>query len=268
MLNRVKSLRNRNIKTPKVEHLPELEIHGVWKKALNWINHIKRIYWFIVSAVVLVIVIFIVPYYMWRLLWLSLKVQAPLVVMLLIFSLVAVSLVWSSFQRLDVWVLRLFNMFGKRAPWLDWLMLGFTQIGNGIFAIVFALILFYKKNYMISYELLLGTLTLWFVVTLLKLLIHRTRPYIKIEEIRIVGSRASGSSFPSGHTSQVFFMTTILLHYYQASAPISFIFYILALFVGITRIYVGMHYPRDVMGGAILGTTWGLIGVILNSYLF
>lgn len=268
MLNRVKYLKNKNVKQHEVKHLPELEIHGVWNKALNWIRHIKRIYWFIVIAVLLVIVIFTVPNYIWRLFWLSLKVQAPLVVMLLIFSLVAVSLVWSSFQRIDVWVLMLFNTFGKRAPWLDWLMLGFTQIGNGIFAILFALILFYKKNYMISYQILLGTLTLWFVVTLLKLLIQRTRPYIKIEKIRIIGSRARGSSFPSGHTSQAFFMTTILLHYYQASAPISIVFYILALFVGITRVYVGMHYPRDVLGGAILGTTWGLIGVILNSYLF
>jgi membrane-associated phospholipid phosphatase len=264
----VKSLQNKDVKPPEVVRLPELEIHGVWKKALNWISHIRRLYWFITIAVLLAIVLLIIPYYLWMVFWLSLKVQAPLVIMLLIFSLVAVSLVWSSFQRLDVLVLMLFNMREKRAPWLDWMMLGFTQIGNGIFAIVIALVLFYKMNYIISYELLLGTLSLGLVVALLKALIHRTRPYIKIETIRIVGSRASGSSFPSGHTSQAFFMITLLLHYYQAGVLVSIVFYSVALLVGITRIYVGMHYPRDVVGGAILGTTWGLVGVIVNSYLF
>ena len=188
--------------------------------------------------------------------------------MVLIFSIVAVSLVWSTGQIIDVWVFMYFNMHGRRAPWVDWLMLGFTQIGNGVFAMVLALILFLKVNHILAYELAFGTLTLWLAVELLKIIIHRTRPYIKLEDIRIIGSRASGHSFPSGHTSQSFFLATLLLHYYQVNIFISILLYGIALMVGITRIYVGMHYPRDVLGGAILGTTWGLLGVIVNSYIW
>jgi len=181
---------------------------------------------------------------------------------------VAVSLVWSTGQRIDVWVFMYFNMRGWRTPFVDWMMLGFTQIGNGIFAMVIAVILFLGVNHMLAYELILGTLTLWLVVELIKVIIHRTRPYIKLKGIRIVGSRAGGQSFPSGHTSQSFFMATLLLHYYQFGFFVWVVLYAIALLVGITRIYVGMHYPRDVLGGAILGIAWGLLGVIVNSYIW
>jgi membrane-associated phospholipid phosphatase len=264
----VNSLQNKNIKQPEVIRLPELEIHGVWEKTINWISHIRLLYWFVCTTVLLVIFVALIPHYMWMVLWSILKVQGPLVSMLLIFSLVAISLVWSSFQRLDVWVLMYFNMHGRRAPWLDWVMLGFTQIGNGVFAVVIAFVLFLRVNHILAYELILGTLTLWLVVALMKVIIHRTRPYIKMNTIRIVGSRASGHSFPSGHTSQAFFMVTLLLHYYQVGVFVSLSLYAIALLVGITRIYVGMHYPRDVLGGAILGTSWGLFGVIINNYIW
>jgi membrane-associated phospholipid phosphatase len=45
------------------------------------------------------------------------------------------------------------------------------------------------------------------------------------------------------------------------------IIYIIALLVGITRIYIGVHYPRDVIGGSVLGTAWGIVWAIINSYI-
>jgi membrane-associated phospholipid phosphatase len=39
------------------------------------------------------------------------------------------------------------------------------------------------------------------------------------------------------------------------------------LLVGITRMYVGAHYPRDVLAGAILGSAWGLLGVLVDGYV-
>jgi membrane-associated phospholipid phosphatase len=45
------------------------------------------------------------------------------------------------------------------------------------------------------------------------------------------------------------------------------ILYALALLVGITRMYVGAHYPRDVLAGAILGSAWGLLGALINGYV-
>jgi membrane-associated phospholipid phosphatase len=41
--------------------------------------------------------------------------------------------------------------------------------------------------------------------------------------------------------------------------------YTLAALVAVTRMYIGAHYPRDVLAGAILGSVWGLLGVMLDA---
>jgi membrane-associated phospholipid phosphatase len=187
--------------------------------------------------------------------------------MLLVFSLVAISLVWSAGQRLDNWVFLSFNLRGPRPIWLDRIMLGFTQIGSGFAVLGIALVLILASNRPLSYELMLGTLTLWLVVELVKFVIHRPRPFIGLTQARIVGYRARGRSFPSGHTSQTFFMATLMVQHFHASVWVAILLYTIALLVGVTRMYVGAHYPRDVVAGAILGTAWGLVGVVVDSYV-
>jgi len=159
-------------------------------------------------------------------------------------------------------------MHGYRALWLDRVMLLFTQIGSSFFILIVAAVLLLRKRYFYALELSLGALTLGLVVGLFKASIRRTRPFLKLRSIRIIGSRASGHSFPSGHTSQTFFMATLLLHYYQANLAVWILLYMVASLVGITRVYLGMHYPRDVLAGVMLGTAWGLLSVIINQNIF
>ena len=186
--------------------------------------------------------------------------------MLLVFSLLAVSLVWSAGQRLDVWAFLFFNLRGSRPVWLDRMMLGFTQIGSGIAALVIGLVLFLAGDRLVAYELILGTLTLWIVVELVKALVRRSRPFIRVTQARIVGYRAVGRSFPSGHTSQAFFMATLLSHQLQLGIGGTLALYAIAVLVGFTRMYVGAHYPRDVIGGAILGSIWGVLATLVEPY--
>ena len=187
--------------------------------------------------------------------------------MLFVFSLLAISLVWSTGQKVDAWAFLFFNVRGRRPLWLDRLMVAFTQIGNGITSLGLALALFLANDHLLCYEMILGTLTLWMVVELVKFLIHRSRPFILLVQARIVGFRPSGRSFPSGHTSQAFFLATLITQYSHASFWIVLILYALAVMVALTRMYVGAHYPRDVLAGAILGTAWGLLGVIFDGYV-
>jgi membrane-associated phospholipid phosphatase len=145
-------------------------------------------------------------------------------------------------------------------------MWGFTQIGNGIVIAVLALILFIVGDHLLAYEIILGALTLWLVVELVKALVRRGRPFIRLSQARIVGRRAVGRSFPSGHTSQAFFMATLMAGYFHVGVWAVCVLYAIALLVGITRMYVGAHYPRDVLAGAILGSAWGLLGGIVYGY--
>lgn len=257
-------------KQPKQEihPLPEVQIPGPFGRLVHWVGNIRPVYWLVASVVVLLVFSILLPHTVWMTLWKSIYAQKFLVIMSAAFTLIAISLVWSTGQHLDVWVFKFINERGHRAPWLDWIMLGITQLGNGVFAYAVALILIIRMEHLLAYELIFGNLTLWLTVELIKVLVRRSRPYSTVAGMRVVGDKAGGTSFPSGHTSQSFFMASLMSHYFHVGIWIAALLYVVALIVGITRMYVGMHYPRDVLGGAILGTAWGLFGVIINSYIF
>jgi membrane-associated phospholipid phosphatase len=229
----------------------------------DWVREYRPAAWLVLLTISLVLVLTRMPSQMRIVIWHSLVTRGTLSSLLLVFSLLAISLVWSAGQSLDVWAFLVLNLRGSRPVWLDRTMLAVTQMGSGAFALVVGLVLFLLIDHLVAFELILGTLTLWIVVELVKALVRRSRPNIKVAQARIVGFRASGRSFPSGHTSQAFFMATLAVRHFHASAWAVLAMYAIALVVGVTRIYVGAHYPRDVLAGAILGCLWGLLPVII-----
>ena len=247
--------------------MPEEIVSSAWKRLILATRIYRLVAWPIFLIASLVLFLVWMPSQMRMIIWHGLAARGILSSMLLVFSLLAVSLVWSAGQRVDVWAFLLFNLRGQRPVWLDWTMLGFTQIGSGIAALGIGLIFFSTGNRLAASELILGTLTLWLMVELVKALVRRSRPFIRVTQARIVGYRAAGRSFPSGHTSQAFFMATLMASHFHASVWVWLLLYAAALLVGITRMYVGAHYPRDVLAGAILGSAWGLLGVLVDGYV-
>jgi len=246
---------------------PEVKIPTTWGRFTLWVNHHQPVARLIGLSAGLLVFLAFLPVTMRVAFWDGLLSHKILSGMLLVFSLLAISLVWSTGQQLDAWAFLFFNVRGRRPLWLDRIMLAFTQVGNGFTTLAIAVFLFLINESYLASELILGTLTLWLLVELVKFLIHRSRPFIKLVKARIVGFRPAGRSFPSGHTSQAFFMATLLAQHLHPSVWIVFLLYATALLVGLTRMYVGAHYPRDVLAGAILGTAWGLLGVIVDGYV-
>jgi len=260
----MKTLNNKQV--PPAQD-PEEIVAAALKLPVQVVNHFRPVAWVAGITIVLIVFLLILPADIRTVFWRSLQSRAIVVIMLLTFSLVAISLVWSAGQRLDTWVFLSFNLRGSRPLWLDRIMLGFTQIGNGFTSLGIGLVLFFVKDRLLAYVLFLGTLTLWLVVELVKFVVRRARPFIRLTQTRIVGYRARGRSFPSGHTSQSFFIATLMVQHFHANALSAILIYTIALLVGITRMYVGAHYPRDVLAGAILGSAWGLVGVIVEGYV-
>lgn len=81
------------------------------------------------------------------------------------------------------------------------------------------------------------------------------RPSLRYAHPDVLVAVPRDSSFPSGHTSTSFACATVLSVFVPRAAPA---FYLLALAIGFSRIYVGVHWPLDVLGGAVLGLAVGL----------
>ena len=96
-----------------------------------------------------------------------------------------------------------------------------------------------------------------FLIWLLKTLFDRDRPfstYPFIEKLSLGG----GSSFPSGHTMETFAMAFAITRVFRIKA-VRIILFSWACLVGYTRMALGVHYPSDVAGGAILGMLSGFL---------
>ncbi|NLH01378.1 MAG: phosphatase PAP2 family protein [Clostridiales bacterium] len=99
---------------------------------------------------------------------------------------------------------------------------------------------------------------------LLKPIVARPRPYVTIEGLSILVNPLQSYSFPSGHAASSFAAALAMVLFFGRKGGYA---YIPAVLIAFSRCYVGVHYPSDVIGGAIVGTlsSFGLY-VLIKKY--
>ncbi|MDE6107787.1 MAG: phosphatase PAP2 family protein [Oscillospiraceae bacterium] len=158
-----------------------------------------------------------------------------------------------------------------RQDWLSPVVKGFTHLGdNGILWIALCLILLLiPKTRRIG---LAGAFALCFSLLctnlILKPLIDRPRPWLLVEGLVNLVNELDPRSFPSGHTSAAFAAALALFHTLPKNrAKWKWAVIVLATLMGLSRLYVGVHYPSDVLAGALVGAFCGWAGSRLLTML-
>lgn len=153
-------------------------------------------------------------------------------------------------------------------PLLDKILAFITSLGNaGIIWIVLAVVLLIlpktRRTGIIVAAALLMDLILCNLI--LKNLVARVRPYDVNTAIAILIKKPLDFSFPSGHTAASFAAMTALFLAKMKKAWIAAL--VLAVLIAFSRLYFYVHYPTDVLGGAIVGILSGIIGYAIVEKL-
>lgn len=90
----------------------------------------------------------------------------------------------------------------------------------------------------------------WFVTFILQNSFHRTRPHHRFEQKPLFELLFHSPSFPSGHATISFAIATAMWLFFP---QVGLLFIALAIWVSFSRVFVGVHYPSDILVGAFIG---------------
>jgi len=149
-----------------------------------------------------------------------------------------------------------------RCGLLDPFMKLYTQLGNTgmLFIMLGVLMLLFKQTRKAGFSALCAMLIGLIVVNFtIKPLVSRPRPWLVIKNFVNLVPEHDPNSFPSGHTNAAFaFALAVCMsaprRWMKAAAVCA------AVVMGLSRLYVGVHFPSDVLAGAVIGSLCGLLG--------
>jgi len=162
-------------------------------------------------------------------------------------------------------------VYGLRTPFITEVMIIISKFSAGYVFFAFSLVVLYliwkkhKNDALFFFIILLMGLLL---NNFLKLVIQRERPLISPLTHELT------YSFPSGHAMNGFiFYVTIAYFFYRFTKKktltllISVFCFLMVILVGFSRIYLGVHYPTDVLAGYVIGFWWFVTALLIEKTL-
>lgn len=139
-------------------------------------------------------------------------------------------------------------------PFLDWLMIAASTAGLALLPLIGVALLLSPKQRRVGQAILAGMLAGLIIALIFQQLAGRPRP----EAVRLLLSSAGFPSFPSGHATIAFSTAIVLLLAYRRRTW-SILALAGAILISLSRLYLGLHYPSDLIAGAILGSASGAV---------
>lgn len=140
-------------------------------------------------------------------------------------------------------------------PFFQWV----TELGDKgmVWIIISVCLLCFKKTRMTGIVSLISLIVCFYINNrILKMLVARPRPFEMLSDLQVLIPKPRDYSFPSGHTASSFAAAGAV--YFCGSRKWRIPALILAALIGFSRLYLGVHYSSDVLGGVLvgLGVSW------------
>jgi undecaprenyl-diphosphatase len=130
---------------------------------------------------------------------------------------------------------------------------GVTELGSVWASLAAASLLAARREREAAARALAAALTTWSLGQGLKRMFGRERPYDALpERVRLLIARPQGTSWPSNHPATLLAFVTVAAAELDLGVPERAALYALAGCVGASRVYLGVHFPSDVVGGMLL----------------
>ncbi|KAB2334861.1 undecaprenyl-diphosphatase [Cytobacillus depressus] len=157
------------------------------------------------------------------------------------------------------------NQLAGNHPFMDQFMVFVTEKALIIFALVLLSMWFFgneKNKYTVVYATLTGVLGL-FINFIISQIYFEPRPFVT-HSVNMLIPHAADASFPSDHTTGAFALALGILLWNRKVGIAAVLF---AALTGFSRIYVGHHYPFDVLGSIVVGIAASLLVYKLSPFL-
>lgn len=157
---------------------------------------------------------------------------------------------------MDYFLLQKINSLVGQWVYLDTTGIFFAKyLGYVLAGLVF--FIFWKKWKIISQIFLAAVIARLGIVGLVRWLWPRQRPFIE-NQVNLLFDKANEASFPSGHAAFFFALSTVIF-FYNKKAGIGF--FLASFLISISRVFTGVHWPSDILAGAMVGIFSGWLVV-------